>query len=136
MANQRLRTTAKIDFPNVVPSGIVNDDIEWVSIHNASTPASGTAYLKIDVTDVDDLVLGSTISLPSGMTMIDYPNDTEDAETELLGQSLLDHLNTTGFYVGVHDGDPGTEAQFFNQNRITEAGMATVAASNLEIVDA
>ena len=136
MANQRLRINTDIDFPNVAPAGIAGDDITWLSLHNASTPASGTAYLKIDITDVTSLVLGTTVTLPEDMTMIDYPNDDESNETELLGQSLLDHLNTTGFYVAAHDGDPGTEAQFFGQNQITELGRATVGTSDLEIVDA
>lgn len=136
MANQVLRINKTINFPNTVPSDIVDDDITWLSLHNASTPASGTAYLKIDVTDVVDLVLGSTIRLPSQMVMITYPNETPAAETELLGQSMLNHLNTNGFYVVAHDDDPGTEAQFFGQNQITELGAATVAAGDLEIVDA
>ena len=136
MADQRLRINTSINFPNAAPSGIVGDDITWLSLHNADTPASGTAYIKIDISDVTDLVLGTTVTLPQNMTMIDYPNDTSSNETELLGQSLLDHLNTTGFYVAAHDGDPGTEAQFFGQNQLTELGRATVAASDLEIVDA
>ena len=102
-----------INLPNTVTASIVDDDITWVTLHNNSTPAAGTAYIKIDVADVNDLVLGSTIRLPQGMVMLTYPNDSVDTETELMGQSVLNHLLTTGFYAVVHDGDPGTEAQGF-----------------------
>ena len=136
MANQVLRTTATINFPNTVPGGIVDDDITWVTLHNSATPAAGTAYIKIDVSDVNDLVLGSTIRLPSGMVMLTYPNDSVDTETELMGQSVLHHLNTTGFYAVIHEGDPGSEAQGFLENQITEPGVATVPSGSLEVVDA
>ena len=135
MADQRLRISANIDFPNAVPAGIVGDDIEWLSFHNASTPASGTALWKFDITDVTNLVLGNTIRLTADMVFLDYPNDSSDNETEALGQSLFANLLANGFYCVAHDGDPGTEAQFFGQNQITEVGVATIAAGNLEVVD-
>ena len=135
MADQRLRISANIDFPNAVPPGAVGDDIEWLSFHNADTPAAGTALWKFDITDVTNLVLGNTIRLTADMVFLDYPNDSSDNETEALGQSFFANLLANGFYAVAHDGDPGTEAEFFGQNQITEVGVATIAAGNLEVVD-
>ena len=136
MANQVLRNSAAVSFPNAALTGIVDEDITWLSFHNATTPASGTALWKVDVTDVVDLVLGETVNLPEDMVTLTYPNDSSVNETEALGQSMLANLLADGVFCRAHDDDPGTEAQFFGQNQITELGSASITAAILEVVDA
>ena len=135
MTNQVVRNIAALNMENVAPIGLVDDDIHWMSFHDAAT-GSGTALAKIDITDVDDLVLGNTVTIPARMAALTYPNESSVNETEKLGQRLLDWLNTNGWFVKLHNGDPGSEAQNFDENGLTGLGTGRVTGANAEVADA
>ena len=107
-------------MPNTVPVGTVGSNIQWVGVW--SDISKTTFLMRIDVTDVNGLVLGSTVRIPAGMITFTYtPAATE---TNGLARRALDGIIEGGVGITMHSGDPGSDG---TANELTGLGVGSIA---------
>ena len=92
-------------FADVVPSGTVDDDITHVTFHSAET--GGDYWFTIDVTDVEDLILGQSIRFPANMVTLTW-TPASSASAKWAVHILREALRDQGAWAQLHDGAPGS----------------------------